>query len=259
MHLPVASLLPVRDVEHILGRIDLLVGQGPTRHQRHVTVSEVRPVHAERCEDALLREVLQVLAGRAFDDDRHQKVARVAVEPLAARGKVQVALADDCGERVGVVGHVVGAETAQDHQADVIAEAAGVTNQLVDRNWSARVLRQFRNELSNVIGQSELAVLSQEQDAGGGKLLRGRAQVEHGLRSDRHIPLEVRHPVTFGKPDLAVLVHRHRASGRGGPIERPERGVDSCYLRISEVIAAAGACDGAEQRETKGNGDDDRA
>ena len=63
------------------------VTEGAARHLVPAALVGERAVHAQRCEDALVQELPEGLAGDARDDQAQQHVARVAVGPARPRGK----------------------------------------------------------------------------------------------------------------------------------------------------------------------------
>jgi hypothetical protein len=54
------------------------------------------------------------------------------------------------------------------------------------------------------IVERQLAVPRQQQHCGRGELLRNRAGLEDGVRSDRYVVLEIRHPIGGARRDVAV-------------------------------------------------------
>src|ERR1043165_8180258 len=135
--------------------------------------AELRVGHPERRENILLREIAERLAGRALDNDREQEVTGVAVEEFRARREVQGFLARNQGERRLVRGHAIDGDAREREQRQVIANSAGVIQEVQNRDFPAGINRQLRNILANIIIELELALLRKKQNAGSGELLGG--------------------------------------------------------------------------------------
>jgi hypothetical protein len=79
-----------------------------------------------------------------------------------------------------------------------------VGQQVSDSNLSPRVGRSFKKFADFVI-EAQLAVLNQEQDACGDKLLADGADFVDGFRSGRNIEFNIRQAVPFSLDNLPVL------------------------------------------------------
>ncbi|EEF93638.1 hypothetical protein CATMIT_01731, partial [Catenibacterium mitsuokai DSM 15897] len=88
-------------------------------------------------------------------------------------------------------------------QHQVIAQAAGVLEQVAQGDGLA-VVGQLGHVLAHVVVERELAVAFQQQHRGGGELLGGRADVEHGVGADRHAQFQVGLAVALVERDRAV-------------------------------------------------------
>src|ERR1700720_1491346 len=120
-------------------------------------VAILRVRHFQRRENIFGGEFAQALAADALNNYRKQEKSGVAVEKVAAGSEVEGLLPDDQRERVGVGGHAGGIDSGELHQAEVIAQAAGVIQQLQDGDFLS-VGRQLGNVLPNVIVDGKFAL-----------------------------------------------------------------------------------------------------
>jgi hypothetical protein len=167
--------------------------------------------HAERLEDVRVCVGREGRAGRPFDDEREQRVARVRVEMPVAGHRVERLLAGDNPQDRLVVEGVLVAPPGKCHQRVDIPQAARVMDQVPDGDRPP-VVRQLRHVCPHVVVGSELALPDREGGRHRGELLRDRADVEHRVGRDRHALLEVGHPVSALVGDLPVLVEGHGAA-----------------------------------------------
>jgi hypothetical protein len=116
--------------------------------------------HPRRLEDPLSGELGQTLPRRPFHDERGEKEAGVAVGELGAGLKVRRVLPADDIERLRRRRDVFHLPAAQCHQRDVVAQPAGVRQQVPDRDGRA-VPGQLRKVLPHVVVEGELAVARQ--------------------------------------------------------------------------------------------------
>src|SRR5262249_26021081 len=102
--------------------------------------------------------------------DRKQEISTVAVKPLIAGGEVQPLLTRDDVERVFFRSRVVEAHSGQRKERQVIAQPAGVMEQVADGD---RLLIRGKpwDVFARVIVERALALLRKKQDAGRRELL----------------------------------------------------------------------------------------
>src|SRR6202040_26128 len=93
--------------------LSFVVGQCAVDDQRGVIVAILCVRHFQGREDIFRREIAQTLSAGSFDDRRQQKKARVAIEPIAAGGKIQRFLAMDKRQRIVVGGNAVGVDSGE--------------------------------------------------------------------------------------------------------------------------------------------------
>ena len=241
----VPRLLPVPHIDPEAAALGLAVPRGAVRDDPRVQVVELRVPHAERPEDTRFREVAQRLAARPLDDDRQQEVTRVRVEMLLARGEVRRLLAGDRRERVLVGRQVLGLDALELHDLDVIAQAAGMMEEITDRDFLS-VVRDFRHPLADIVVERQLPIAGEQVDRECRELLRGRADVEHRLRRIGHAELEVRHPVAALVDDPAVPVDAEGAAGGVGAVVIVEHCID-LRLRVGGGNLRGGARRGERQ------------
>jgi hypothetical protein len=108
----------------------LLVASRPVRDDPRVGVADLGVAHAEGREDPLLGKVAQRLPARLLDDEREQVVTGVAVEVLLAGGEIRGLLPGHDLEHVRLRGEVLLHQAMEAHQLDVVAQAAGVVEQV---------------------------------------------------------------------------------------------------------------------------------
>ncbi len=195
-----------------------------------VVVAPGRARHPERSEDARPGELGERLTAHPRDDDRREVVAGVAVGVSRAGEKVELALAADDVEDVGVGVRASPARPAGDgRHVSPVAESARVVQHVPDGQRSA-VIWQLRDVLARLIVERELPVAREQQDRGRRELLRHGPGFEDRVRLDRNVVLEVRHPVRLLEHAPAVLADAHGAPGRRRGPFREDR-VDTCLGR----------------------------
>lgn len=145
---------------------------------------DVRVVHAERLENVLGGKRTERLAAQPPHDFGQKQVTRVAVLVIGAWREIEPSLArDECDEgsiRIAAVGHRGGQLAQQEH----VAQAAGVGQQVTDRQPA--IIGQLGNVASRVVVEGQLAAFRQQHDAHGGELFRDRRDVKDGRRGDRN-------------------------------------------------------------------------
>ena len=102
------------------------------------------------------------------------------------------------------------------------------------------VIRQLRDVFADIVGKRKFALLDQEQDRRGDKLLSDRSGVEDRVRADRNIALEVGQAVSAVHDDLSVLRGGDRAAGlvRLGPAED--------LVDLAGLVLRVGGCAGKQ-------------
>jgi len=129
------------------------------------------------------------------------------------------------------VEHVLGSDevvvspAGQPEEGPLVAQAAGVVDELANRDRYAEV-GHLRDVLADIVVQPEPGFGVQEQGAESGELLGDRGEVEDRARGDRDVLLQVGHAVTPAVDDLAILNDRQRRSRRVRPIPGREELVD---------------------------------
>ena len=217
----VAGLLPVRE-----GKAEP-AGRAPrvrarlSGHDQVVAVHIPGVGHAQGLEDPLRRELAEGLAARSFHDDREEEEAGVAVEELRAGLEVRRLLPGEDVECVPVIGHRLFPDAAPLQEIDVVAEPAGVMQQVADRD-RPEIARDFGEILLDLVVERQLPVLCQEHDGHRGELLGDRADVEHRPGRDRHAELDAGEPVSSGVGEPPVLHDAQGAARRSGGGERGE-------------------------------------
>jgi hypothetical protein len=126
---------------------------------------------------------------------------------------------------VGFRDHVFQAPAGQAQQGPLVAQAAGVLDQLAYRDRCAEVL-QLGQILADVVIEAKLAVLREQVDREGGELLRDRGNVERGGNLVRRRAFDISHAVSRAADDLAVLYDGQHRARRGRPIPCREQSVD---------------------------------
>ena len=138
--------------------------------------------HAGGLEDPPLHKVLEGQAGDPLHDEGQQAVVAVGIAGVLAGGEVglRAALAEEA-EDVVVVGDPVLFFPDPDQPVDVvkiIGHAAGVGQQVADRDAG---VREFGEELRDLVLQVQQALLDQQHDRRGGELLADGGQVEDAV------------------------------------------------------------------------------
>ena len=85
---------------------------------------------------------------------------------------------------------------------------------VTDEERSA-VLRQLGDVFPHRIVERQLSFARQQQHGGSGELLRHGSRFEDRVRHDRHIVLEIGHPVAFRERRLAICRDADRTTRRG--------------------------------------------
>jgi len=157
-------------------------------------------------------------------------------------GSNSSAFSGQYGDRLAHRDDAVDLRAAQHQERHVVAQAAGVMQQMADRRRGLAERRQLGDVLPHVVVEAQLAVGGEQQDRRRGELLRRGADVEHRLRCNRHAALQIGHAVAFGVDDLAVLDHRGGTAGRVLPRPLLHHRVDA--LRIGTRVRGHGNGDG---------------
>jgi hypothetical protein len=156
-----------------------------------VVVAQIGRVHAQWLEDPCLGEGAQRLPRDALHDQGEQGVGRVRINDLGAGFEVEASLSRQCPEYVGLGVEVVSTPPRQIEDLALLAQAAGVVDQVRDRDRPT-VVGNLRQVLADVVIQRQKAVLNEQSDRECGELLGDRRHVEHGCWRDRNIVLQVR-------------------------------------------------------------------
>src|SRR2546423_8162726 len=146
-------------------------------------VAILRVRHVERRKNTFGGEFAQCFAAYAFHNGGEKEKASIAIKPIAAGREVQRLLPTYESQRVFVCGHAINVNARQLHEREVIAQAAGVIQEVKNRDFLA-VVGELRKIFPDVVAYGELPLLLQEQDARGGKLFGSRADVENRARRD---------------------------------------------------------------------------
>ncbi len=182
MHRAITGLLEVGNIQLVTPAFFFrVVGQSAVRNQRRMIVAILRVRHLQRRENIFSREFLQCLPAHPLYDHRQQEKSRVAVEPVASRRKIQSLLPYDHPQCIFVRRHTVYVGARQLHQRQVIAQAAGVVQQLQNRDFLP-VIRKLGNVFADIVVDGKLSLFLKQQDARRRELLRRRSDVEHALR-----------------------------------------------------------------------------
>ena len=135
-----------------------------------VIVEDIAIHHRERNEDSLADQIAQRFSSGAFGDDRQQKVAAVAVAVVRVRREVQLFLPRQKHQRFAFVSPVLAVVSVEAKQIGVIANAAGVVQQIGDRDLLS-VIGDLGNEFSDVVVEPQFAVCNELDDDRAGELL----------------------------------------------------------------------------------------
>src|SRR5262249_40417386 len=156
------------------------VANGVVRDDFGVIVAEVRVGHAEGLKDIFGGVCAQRKAGDALHDETQERVAGVAVHMLVARLEVEVLLTGDDGHDVVIGDEILRvAPAGEAEKSPLVAEAAGVVYQVADSDALAEIGKLW-NVFADIVIEVQLALLSQQEDGGSGKLLGHGSDVEDG-------------------------------------------------------------------------------
>ncbi len=172
--------------------------------------------HLEGREDHILRVLLKApsIAERSLDEDRRNVVPGIRVTVVRSRIEIERPLQRRHPQQVLVRQRVLALGIpAERRQSAPFADPAHMAQHLANRQRRAVVL-QFRQILPHRIVQRNLPLLRQQDQRRRRKLLSHRSTLEHRIRRDRDIALEVRHAVPGGQHHRALLRNAHRASRR---------------------------------------------
>jgi hypothetical protein len=197
---------------------------GAAGDQVLVVVVEVGGAHPQRREDAALHPRREGLARGAGDDLRQQRVPHVGVHVLGTGREVEFALLPEELEDVVPRDHVVQPPPGQRQQLPLVAEPAGVVDQVPQRDRVPEV-GDLRHPPPHVVVQRERPLLRQQRRREGGELLGDGGDVEDGGRRDRDVVLQVGVPVPAREDDLPVADDGHGGTRRSGAVPRGEEGV----------------------------------
>ena len=121
-------------------------------------VVEPRVLHAERLEDVLVGKHSQRLPAHTSDDHTQQHITRIAVRILRARFEADVLLPrEDLQDELFVV-IAVGGKSGESDQWPIVADAAGVVQQMPDRD-RVGVLGYLRYVFADVIVERQFSLL----------------------------------------------------------------------------------------------------
>src|SRR4051812_47840296 len=102
--------------------------------------------------------------------------------------------------------------TLEAEQAPLVAQAAGVREQVADGDALAEV-GYLGEVFPDVVVERQLAVLRQQDERRRGELFGDRTALEHRLLGDRRAILEVGHAIAVRVERLAILGETDRAAG----------------------------------------------
>src|SRR5690606_8380201 len=145
-----------------------------------------------------------VLPSETGGEEAEEQVAAVAVAPLRARLELERQPLHDF--EVLVLG-VVPAEV--DLVGAVVLETGGVREEMADRD-PVPARGRAGEVLREAVVEGQLAVLREQQDAGGGELLADGPRLVDRPGCRRHLVLEVREAVARALHHLAVPQHDER-------------------------------------------------
>ena len=165
-------------------------------------LAAARALHAERPENAFFQQRQVCLSGNLFKDQGQHEIAGVAVLPFRPRLESHRHAGDGRDNLVGLP-HVA-VRAVSEHFLEV-RNSGGVGEQLSNRHCPP-CFRQIGQVLAGGIFKSEFAILHQQHYCHGGELLGDRSDLEHGVRSHRHLSFDV------GK---AIGFHFHARGRRG--------------------------------------------
>src|SRR5689334_1308816 len=119
--------------------------------------------HAHRFEKIFLGKLSQRFAADSPDNLGKQKISRVAVQILVTWSEIEFLLARN--DLVDLVSRcVLESRSGQLHQVGVLANAAGVMDELANSNWSG-VLRHLRQVFADIVIEREFALSRQQSNA----------------------------------------------------------------------------------------------
>ena len=196
-----------------------------------VVIVEVGLGHVEGGEDVVVGELAKGLPRCAGDDFGEEEVACVAIFVLLTRLKIEVFLAGNEVDEVGIVVNSFGdVDTCKVEQGEGVTQATGVVNKVANGDGMI-VDRHFGDVVTDVVVEGELAILGEQKDAGCGELFGCGGNVEDGIWRNRNCISKIGKTVTLLVNDVAILNDSEHAT-RGLVGEAGEEVVDlSCEIR----------------------------
>ena len=227
-------------------------------HSGAVLVNEGRS-HSRRREERVLCELAERLSAHCADDGSQQDVAGVAVQKLFAGRKIEVPLPADHLDQLGLGENVLGLLAGERHRRQVVAHPAGVVQQVRDRQLRAGIVGEVGQVLRHRVTERELAVERQLCDRCRRELLGDRANVEDGMRVNRHRVLQAGEAKAPRVERLAgthdahgaprrIAAHRRLEQRAGRPVGGAGGGAASSSRRAAQAAPARRLLVGAQCR-----------
>src|SRR5579871_2870586 len=168
--------------------------------------------HGERRKDIFGCKFRQRFPTDALDDDRKQKISRIAIEIFRAGIEVERFLTGDDSQCILVGGDAVYVDASELEERQIIADSTCVIEQIEDGDFLA-VVGEFRDVFADIVVNGELPFLFEQENARGGELLGSGADIKDGARSDGNLLFEVREAVALFVDDFAASRNGEGASG----------------------------------------------
>ena len=178
-----------------VGPIRCVPGGAAVHNPLGVLIQEAA-CHAERLEDPFACELPVGAAGDAVDDGGEQHVAGVAVAIAVAGHRIEGGLPRHQLDDVLMTDRRVEVSTTQRHQVEVVANPARMMQEVPDGDRLS-VVGQLGQVHPDVIVQRERTVEAEQHDTRSRELLRDRTDIEHRLRCDRQVVVEIRDAVAL--------------------------------------------------------------
>src|SRR5204862_3306968 len=114
----------------------------------------------------------------------------------------------------------------------IVGSSSSVRQEMMDRDISPG-FRPFREELAQLVIESEPSFLDKHHDQGRGELLTYRTGLKNRLRLHCNLMFDVRESITFGENDAAIL---NNGDGNAGYLRLTHFGLDIGIDRDRSVL-----------------------
>ncbi len=175
-------------------------------------VEEESVLHLEWIEDVFLAPFGKGFAGDAMDDLGHKGEPAITIEVFFSRFEIQFRLFAHDPHDLRQRDYIIHSPAGHGEQVPLVAETAGVMDEMIDRDRSSEVVH-LGKVLADVVVDIQLTLISKRGDRVSGELFGNRSNVEYGGGSDLYMLFDVGISKSFTLDDLSISLHGNGYTG----------------------------------------------